>query len=79
MTVTLMLSVPTLLVASPVPVARDTLEMALPVKVRSTILTHTCDPISSVSLVTGTGEATRSVGTGSVSVAVAIIRRSTLI
>ena len=29
-------------------------------------LTHACDPISSVSLVTGTGEATRSVGTGSI-------------
>ena len=41
-------------------------------------LTHACDPISSVSLVTGTGEATRSVGTGSISVTV-ITRRSTLI
>ena len=36
MTVILMLSVPTLLVASPVPVTRDTLEMAVPAKVRST-------------------------------------------
>ena len=42
-------------------------------------LTHACDPISSVSLVTGTGEATRSVGTGSISAAVVITRRSTLI
>ena len=32
-TVPLMLSVPTLLVASPAPVTRDTLEMALAVKV----------------------------------------------
>ena len=42
------------------------------------VLTHACDPISSVSLVTGTGEATRSVGTGSIGVAV-ISNRSTLV
>ena len=42
-------------------------------------LTHAYDPISSVSLVTGTGEATRSVGTGSISTTVVITRRSTLI
>ena len=43
------------------------------------MLTHACDPISSVSLVTGTGEATRSVGTGSIRTTVVITRRSTLI
>ena len=46
--------------------------------VHITPLTPTCDPISSVSMVTGTGEATRSVGTDSISAAVTI-SSSTLI
>ena len=33
-------------------------------------LTNTCDAISSVSLVTGAGEATRGVGTGSIGITV---------
>ena len=42
-------------------------------------LTFASSAISSISLVTGTGEATRSVGTGSISAAVVIVRRSTFI
>ena len=43
------------------------------------VLTYACDSISSVSLDTGASEATRNVGTGSISVAVISAISSTLI
>ena len=45
-TVTIMLSVPTLLEGSTVPVTRDTLEMALPVKVRSALHLINLTPVT---------------------------------